>query len=170
MVELVRQNLARGIPALVITAVALTGCAGTRPLSRHSSFGRYEGYSPQLYEEWTNSSVYVAMRDGVRIAVNISRPAIDGVAVDRPYPVVFAQSRYHRNFLAPHRRGTNVDSVPGLQRLVKHGYVVCTAAIRGTGASFGSCAEPFSAAEIQDAVELVGWLAEQPWCDGNVGM
>ncbi len=110
------------------------------------------------------------MRDGVRIAVDITRPAVDGVAVDISYPVVWALSRYHRNFLAPNRQGTNVDAVAGLQRLVKHGYVVCTAAIRGTGASFGRCEEPFSSTETADAVELISWFAQQPWCDGNVGM
>ena len=162
-----RSNL---LIALLLSAIVVTDGSAQQDKGRVSSFGRYEGYSPQLYDEWVNSSVYVGMRDGVRLAVDITRPAVDGVAVDSPYPVVWAQSRYHRNLLAPNRQGTNVDAVAGLQRLVKHGYVVCAAAIRGTGASFGRCEEPFSATETEDAVELIGWFAEQPWCDGNVGM
>ena len=137
---------------------------------RVSSFGEYSGYSAQLYDEWVNSSVYVEMRDGVRIAVDITRPSVDGVAVDVPYPVIWTHSRYHRAVYALGTDKTNVDMNPSLQRLVRHGYVACAAGVRGSGASFGRCDGLFSESETDDAAELVAWFADQPWCDGNVGM
>src|SRR5690606_23484538 len=54
-----------------------------------SAPGVYQGYSPVLYDEWVRSSQYVPMRDGTRLAVDVYRPAIDGVAVDTPYPVIW---------------------------------------------------------------------------------
>lgn len=59
---------------------------------------------------------------------------------------------------------------PTLPRLLRHGYVVAAAAVRGSGASSGRYEGLFSEAETQDAVELIEWFAEQPFCDGNIGM
>ena len=138
--------------------------------ARASTFGEYAGYSEEKVDEWVNHSAYVEMSDGVRLAVDITRPSVDGVAVDAPYPVVWTHSRYHRNLFAMGARGSNVDVNPALQRLVRHGYVVCAAAVRGSGASYGRCGGLFSARETEDAVELIEWFAAQEWCDGNVGM
>ena len=64
---------------------------------RVSEFGKYEGYSEERFDEWLTTSEYVEMRDGVRLAVEVTRPAVNGVAVDGPLPVVWTHSRYHRN-------------------------------------------------------------------------
>ena len=137
-----------------------------------SEFGRYEGYSEALFDEWVTSSLYVEMRDGVQLAVDVTRPAVDGVAVEEPFPVVWTHSRYHRNFSSLMRRpGTSmVDVMEPLQLLVRHGYVVAAAGVRGSGASFGRFEGLFSEAETKDAAEIIAWLASQPWSDGNVGM
>ena len=150
---------------------------------RVSEFGRYEGYSEPRFDDWVTESRYVEMRDGVRLAVDVTRPAVDGVAVDEPLPVIWTHSRYHRNPAALVRVfnpdvpedqlpviRSMVDAQPDLQRLVRHGYVVAAAGVRGSGASFGRYEGLFSEAETRDAAELIGWLASQPWSDGNVGM
>jgi len=54
--------------------------------------------------------------------------------------------------------------------IVSYGYVVVCADIRGTGASYGTRFGIFSPPEVQDGSDLVDWIAEQEWCDGNVGM
>ncbi|MEO8452837.1 MAG: CocE/NonD family hydrolase [Gemmatimonadota bacterium] len=72
----------------------------TPPGNRVSEFGRYEGYSDSLYSEWVRTSEYVTVRDGVKLAVDIIRPAVNGVAVDKKLPVVWTHSRYHRTSLA----------------------------------------------------------------------
>jgi len=140
---------------------------------RRSSFGEYTGYSEPIYDEWVTTSLYVEMRDGVKLAVDITRPAVNGRAVDEPLPVVWTHSRYHRNVFSALGRAeleSMVDGQPSLQRLVRHGYVLAAACVRGGGASFGRFEGLFSENETSDAVELIEWFAAQPWCDGNVGM
>jgi hypothetical protein len=42
--------------------------------------------------------------------------------------------------------------------------------LRGTGKSEGEYAGMWSTQEGKDGADLVEWIAQQPWCDGNVGM
>ncbi|MDX1394454.1 MAG: CocE/NonD family hydrolase [Gemmatimonadota bacterium] len=176
--------------ALVALLVSLIACGDATPPpetvaddGRVSGFGRYEGYSEPRFDGWVTTSRYVEMRDGVRLAVDVTRPAVDGVAVDEPLPVVWTHSRYHRNPGALIRAfnpdvpeedlpviRSVVDAQGDLQLLVRHGYVVAAAGVRGSGASFGAYEGLFSEAETDDAGELIEWLASQPWSDGNVGM
>lgn len=178
-------NGTRRVVLLGLVSAAIFGAACPtdpgRQDDRISEFGRYEGYSEERFDDWVTTSRYVEMRDGVRLAVDVTRPAVNGVAVDEPLPVVWTHSRYHRNpgELAklfsedpddvPEIRSM-VDAQPDLQRLIRHGYVVASAAVRGSGASFGTYEGLFSEAETADGLELVAWFAGQPWCDGNVGM
>jgi len=148
---------------------------------RVSEFGRYEGYSEAAYDSWVNTSQYVGMRDGVRLAVDVTLPATAGERAEGPFPVVWTHSRYHRNpgalnrFFAPDsvevpEVHSQVDANPAIQLLVKHGYVVAAVQVRGGGASFGTYEGLFSEAETDDAREMVEWFVTQPWSDGNVGM
>ena len=164
---------------LILVSSLILPPALPQEVARVSSFGRYEGWSVERFDGWTTTSLYVPMRDGVRLAVDVTRPTTGGVATDEPLPVVWTHSRYHRNpgALAQRFGGSsdreirsNVDGDAALQRLVRHGYVVCAAGVRGSGASFGRFEGLFSEAETKDAAELVAWFAAQPWCDGNVGM
>jgi predicted acyl esterase len=52
----------------------------------------------------------------------------------------------------------------------QHAYAVCRLDLRGTGSSAGDATDEYPEVEQTDLVAVVGWLAEQPWCDGNVGM
>ena len=42
--------------------------------------------------------------------------------------------------------------------------------VRGTGSSEGVFTSPFAPQEGADGKTMIDWAAEQPWCDGNVGM
>ena len=150
---------------------------------RISEFGRYEGYSEPRFDGWVTESRYLEMRDGVRLAIDVTRPAVNGVPTDEPLPVIWTHSRYHRNPSAVVRMfnpGVPEDQLPvirsmvdaqeDLAHLVRHGYVVAAVGVRGSGASFGRYEGLFSEAETDDAVEVIEWLASQPWSDGNVGM
>ncbi|WP_454164881.1 CocE/NonD family hydrolase [Gordonia iterans] len=55
------------------------------------------------------------------------------------------------------------------RNLVQSGYVQVMVDVRGTGASHGKW-EILSSREQQDSVEVIEWIAAQPWCDGGVGM
>jgi hypothetical protein len=43
-----------------------------------SRFGEYKGHSAPAFDSWVRNSQYLTMRDGVRIAIDIIRPARTG--------------------------------------------------------------------------------------------
>jgi uncharacterized protein len=154
-------------------------CACLLPLTvvsasdKISRIGEYRGYSSTVYFEWVRSSEYVAMRDGTRIAVDVLRPAVNGLPVETPLPVVWAFDRYGR--AAKNEQGaisTVFAKMPFTEVLLMYGYVVVSADLRGTGASFGNRPTEFNddmTAE-HDAYDMIDWLSKQPWSDGNIGM
>ncbi|HKD98163.1 MAG TPA: CocE/NonD family hydrolase [Micromonosporaceae bacterium] len=50
------------------------------------------------------------------------------------------------------------------------GYAVCRVDLRGTGSSTGIATDEYPEVEQRDLVEVIAWLAAQPWCTGRVGM
>jgi putative CocE/NonD family hydrolase len=159
---------------LPLLFVFFLGCGGSdtrkAPPGAVSEFGKYEKYSEPQYEEWVRSSQYVTMRDGVNLAVDIVRPAVNGEPVGEPLPLVWTHARYHRAREEDGVVYSLVDRRPFLQLLVQHGYIVAAVDVRGSGASYGRYEGVYSEAETRDAYEMTEWFAAQPWCDGNVGM
>lgn len=118
------------------------------------------------------TSLYVPVRDGTRLAVNIYRPMVDGKPVETPLPIVFAFTPYRaRYFDKDHKPVELVDSdIFGLRALVRSGYVVATADVRGKGASFGARRGFLDQTEAHDGYDLIQWLAAKPWSTGKVGI
>ncbi|MFT4538864.1 MAG: putative CocE/NonD family hydrolase [Planctomycetota bacterium] len=150
----------------LVLLFATTGLAAVQDSELRSSFGEYEGYSEERFDGWETSSVYVTMRDDVRLAIDIMRPTKGGELCEEALPLVWTHSRYHRRMFGR----TMAQVFPSLQRLLNHGYVVASVAARGTGASFGRYEGLFSEAETDDSFEMIEWFAEQDFCDGNIGM
>jgi len=50
------------------------------------------------------------------------------------------------------------------------GYAGVRVDIRGSGESDGVLPDEYTAQEQADCLEVIAWLAEQPWCSGAVGM
>ena len=48
-----------------------------------------------------------------------------------------------------------------------HGYAGVRVDIRGTGNSGGICEDEYSEQEQLDGLEVIAWIAAQPWCDGR---
>ena len=136
---------------------------------RVSKFGQYSGYSEAKYDSGVRTSQYVTMRDGVKLAVDIVRPGVQGRAAVGRFPVIWTHNRYRRAFTVMGRLITIADS-GDIRNLLKHGYVVASADSRGSGASFGKTLGAWTPEETQDAYEITEWLAKQAWCDGKVGM
>lgn len=124
------------------------------------------------YSEVVRTSRYVAVRDGTRLAVNVYRPATNGVPVAERLPVVFAFTPYRARFRAADGTisETGLSAGLGLKGLTDHGYVVVAADIRGKGASFGARRGFQDRTEAQDGHDLIQWMAAQPWSSGKVGM
>src|SRR3546814_20962616 len=50
------------------------------------------------------------------------------------------------------------------------GYACVRVDIRGNGESDGLMQDEYLPQELSDGVEVIAWLAAQPWCTGSVGM
>jgi uncharacterized protein len=117
-------------------------------------------------------SLYVPVRDGTRLAMNVYRAARDGVPAATPQPVVFAFTPYRARFRDANGRLNELAQFGsgGHTSLLEHGYVLAVADIRGKGASYGARRGFQDRTEAQDGRDLVQWLAAQPWSNGRVGM
>ncbi|MXO94036.1 CocE/NonD family hydrolase [Erythrobacter arachoides] len=126
----------------------------------------------QPYTDYARESLYVPVRDGTRLAVNVYRPGNgDQVATER-LPVIFVFTPYRariRNAEGEVVETALQDSL-GLRSLLRAGYVVAVADIRGKGASFGARRGFQDRTEAMDGHDLVQWLAAQPYSTGDVGM
>jgi putative CocE/NonD family hydrolase len=110
-------------------------------------------------QEW--DPVWIPLADGTRLAATIWRP-VDSEA--RPVPAILEYLPYRR------RDGT-VDRDHDMHRHVAaQGYASVRVDIRGTGDSDGLLRDEYLPQEQTDAVEVIAWLAAQPWCSGSVGM
>lgn len=124
------------------------------------------------YPDVQRQSLYVPVRDGTKLAVNLYHPAVDGQRIDGKMPVIFVFTPYRARF---HDKDGAVQEVAlddrmALRSLIRAGYVVAVADIRGKGASFGSRRGFQDRTEAQDGHDLVEWLARQPFSSGKVGM
>src|SRR5690606_13974647 len=99
------------------------------------------------------------MRDGARLAARVWRPV-----TDEPLPAVFEYIPYRKRDLTRERDSLNHPYLAG------HGYVSVRVDMRGSGDSDGVLFDEYLESEHDDACQVIDWLAEQPWCDGNVGM
>jgi uncharacterized protein len=105
---------------------------------------------------------FAAMRDGVKLAANVYKPAGKG-----PWPVIVSRTPYLKD-----GRADRPDSLAGMikqgQRYAAAGYVFVIQDVRGKGKSEG-----FYAAfenDIEDGYDTIDWIAKQPWSNGKVGI
>jgi uncharacterized protein len=98
------------------------------------------------------TNVLVEMRDGVRLAADISRPDRDG-----RFPVLLSRTPYNKNG----QRATATY-------FAQNGYVAMVMDSRGLYASDGDW-HPY-VDEARDGYDTQQWIGKQPWSDGNIGM
>lgn len=155
---------------LLVGASVVSGQKPERVGYRASKFGKYVGYTEPVYDEWVRTSRYIEMSDGVKLAMDIIRPAKNGKPVEKPMPVVWNYYLYVRAEVEEGKVVSIVDISETLQTLVKHGYIIVVVDARGKGASYGKNFDPGTREEGKYGYEITEWLAVQPWCNGNVGM
>ena len=110
------------------------------------------------FQEVQASSLYVPMRDGVRIAVEVLLPK--ELPTGRKLPALFRISSFGR--------AAQDDRITAEDRFwVQHGYARVLIDQRGTGASFG--VSQYGPATVPDLYDLVDWTVRQPWSNGHVG-
>ena len=52
----------------------------------------------------------------------------------------------------------------------RHGYACVRVDMRGSGDSEGLMTDMYRPEELDDALEVIDWIAARPWCNGTVGM
>ncbi|WP_309131488.1 CocE/NonD family hydrolase [Brevibacterium sp.] len=113
------------------------------------------------YEVRTVENVFITMRDGARLAARLWIPI---EALSEPMPAVLEYIPYRKRDNSRGRDTLNMPYIAG------HGYVCARVDLRGSGDSDGVLVDEYCPAELEDAEDVIAWLAEQEWCDGSVGM
>ena len=124
------------------------------------------------FPDAVRSSFYVPVRDGTRLAVNIYRPAHGDTPAAEKLPGIFVATPYRARFRNEDGEIVELagDDRLALQTLLRAGYVVAVADIRGKGASFGTRRGFQDRTEALDSRDLIEWLARQDYTTGNIGM
>ena len=104
--------------------------------------------------------VMVPMRDGVRLATDVYRPARGGAAVEAPLPVLLQRTPYGKE-------GRGLVERAGY--FVRHGYVVVLQDTRGRYESEGTFSK-YHDFDATDGFDTVEWIAALPYTAGGVGM
>lgn len=104
-------------------------------------------------------TVWITMPDGVRLAATLWMPSGAG-----PFPAVLEFLPYRR------RDGTAPRDESTYPTFAEAGIVGVRVDSRGMGDSEGLFDDEYSPQELQDCVDVIAWLAEQPWSNGAVGM
>jgi uncharacterized protein len=128
-----------------------------------------------LYKDFTTRSIYIPMRDGVRLAADVILPR--GLLPGTRIPAILQQTRYWRStalrtplrWLWPVADDRNPMIRNHKRFYTTRGYAMINVDVRGTGASFGVWRYPWEPASIEDAREIVEWIIHQSWSNGNVG-
>ena len=107
----------------------------------------------------------VAVRDGIRLALDVYRPA--GRPGDK-FPALVGFSPYTRQL-----QQTNVpigQNEAGIKEFwVPRGYAQIVVDVRGSNDSEGGW-DMFGPLEQADFADIIEWAGSQPWCNGSVGM
>lgn len=93
----------------------------------------------------------IPMRDGVKLAATIWRPSVQ----KKPLPIVLVMTPYISD-----------ETQQRAVKFAENGYVYVSVDVRGRGTSEGKFTPLYG--NGPDGVDVIAWLAKQPWCDGRV--
>jgi predicted acyl esterase len=141
--------------------------------------GGYPGFNPRTEKVKGMMIEYdaaVAMRDGIKIYIDIYRPEREG-----KYPVLIAWGPYgkHGRIKLEDMVNCGLDGhifneytkfeAPDAVYWCRNGYVIINADPRGAWNSEGDLTL-FSEQEVKDCYDLIEWVGTQSWSNGKVGM
>jgi predicted acyl esterase len=143
-------------------------------------YGKTWSTSERKYKVIKEQNVRIRMSDGITLDATVFRPDAEG-----RFPAILGFFPYDMHmqsapigvdsfssvvFRHPNQEKANASIESGDPNFyVRRGYCHILVNIRGTGESEGKYAH-LGARERRDGYETVEWIAEQDWCDGNVGM
>ena len=106
-------------------------------------------------------NMFIPLSDGRQLAARIWLPRD---TTSNPVPAILEYLPYRK------RDGTAQRDDSTYPVFAAAGYAGVRVDISGTGESDGNFDDEYSPRELADGVEVINWIATQPWCDGNVGM
>ena len=106
-------------------------------------------------------NTWITLADGTRLAARVWMPEN---AEQEPVPAILEYLPYRKN------DGTAIRDRVIHEYFAGHGYASVRVDIRGSGDSDGLLLDEYLPQEQKDAVEVIAWIASQPWCTGRVGM
>jgi uncharacterized protein len=117
------------------------------------------------------SNVMIRMRDGVRLATDIYRPAQNGKPLPGPFPVILERTPYGKTVVS--RAELSLKDPVAKSRaevaafFVLRGYIVIYQDCRGRYGSEGAFVKYLS--DGHDGYDTCAWIVGQPWCNGKIG-
>ncbi|OQS06205.1 serine protease family S15 [Thraustotheca clavata] len=145
---------------------------GVNDNSWTSQYNSVQLFHPQSI---TRTSQYLELLDGVKLAADVytseqaeyhgmKAPTIihftrhsRGYSLDFPFSKISARG----DFINPRTSAY-------INKFVTEGYAWVAVDVRGTGASFGTKNIDFHDQEAEDAKEVIEWITQQPWSNGEV--
>ena len=165
-----------------------------------SEFGKYQGYSKEIYDGNKRISDYLTLSNGTRLAYDLIVPTRKGVPASEALPVLFKYTPYLRTFTIFDQAGNNI--IAGLFNLgwkekaylrVRYWFgkrgnlmdaVFRTKYLENMlkhGYAVIVVERPGTGASFgvmnasfevgaKEVNEILNWIAAQDWCNGNIGM
>ena len=106
-----------------------------------------------------DETIWITLSDDCRLAARLWRPE-----AMQPAPAILEYLPYRRR---DRHRGDDAILHPAF---AEAGYNAIRVDMRGSGDSDGVLRDEYTEGEWADAVEVIAWIARQPWCSGAVGM
>jgi putative CocE/NonD family hydrolase len=121
--------------------------------------------TPRHHGICISKDVMIPMRDGVQLAADIYRPALEGEPVSGQLPTILGRTSYDKN-------SPQMWVEPVGEFFCRNGYAVVIQDLRGRHHSEGT-GQYFHTVNVNegpDGYDTVEWIAAQPWSNAKVGM
>jgi len=106
-------------------------------------------------------NIFIPLKDGTRLAARIWLPQD---AEKNPVPAILEYLPYRKN------DGTAIRDANRMPYFAGHGYAAVRVDMRGSGDADGILYDEYLKQEQDDALEVLEWLEQQPWCNGVCGI
>ena len=133
-------------------------------------FSKTWATSPRRYGVTVERDVRIPVRPGIALDSDIFRPDDGG-----RFPALLAVHAYPKASQSMEIMPIGFSYARGFMETgdfnfyVRRGYALIIVSITGTGGSDGIF-DNIDPQSIQDIAAAIQWTAQQPWCDGNIGM
>jgi hypothetical protein len=116
--------------------------------------------------------VIVPMRDGIQLAADIYRPAVNGRLVEGRFPVILERTPYGKSIDSRSERALQAMHKPKTRAevaalFVERGFIVIYQDCRGRYNSQGLFQKYLD--DAADGYDTCAWIIQQPWSSGQIG-